>query len=163
MTFLNLMQEALKGGEKPLIDINDFNYSKICDFGGEYPKDNAKHSIGMANAPADLRLNVCHQCLKEIISAGLKRLTEGERAEILRAYLPQQPIKEQEEQRERIENEQYAEGEEHKEETKEASDTKVSYRDELITKAKVLGVEGKLVTFSNKKLEREIKNKLGGK
>lgn len=144
-----------------MIDIKDFKHSSVCYFGGEYkPENMSRHSIGKEGAPAYFRIDVCHTCLKEIITEGLKRLTQDEIEEILRAYLAQQPIKEQEE---RIENEQYAEGEEHKEEAKEASDTKVSYRDELITKAKVLGVEGKLVTFSNKKLEREIKNKLGGK
>lgn len=124
-----------------MIDIKDFKFNIVCDFEN---RNIAKHSIGPANAPADLRINICNQCLLEVIAEGLEHITDEERAEMLKGYMP--------EERDYIQ-----------EEKEGAYDPAGMSRDELIAKAKELGVEGKLVTFSNKKLGEEIKNKLGGK
>jgi hypothetical protein len=168
----------------------------------------AKHSIGPVNAPANLRLNVCHQCLIEIITEGLKRLTEEERDEILKVYLPEPKmltdeekaemekrfLAESQQEEQQSETGQAQEGREYNseppqegtgEETNESIETipddgtvtqnddkedaikktPQEIRNELLVKAKELGVEGKYATFTNKMLENEI-NKIietGGK
>ena len=166
-----------------MIDIKDFKFHIVCDLEN---RNMAKHSIGPVNAPANLRMNVCHQCLIEIITGGLKRLTEEERSEILKVYLLEEEIE--------AETGQASEGEEPSselpqedtdEESKEpigtfpdegtevqnddkedlTKKTPQEIRNELLAKAKELGVEGKYATFTNKMLENEI-NKIietGGK
>jgi hypothetical protein len=171
-----------------MVDIKDFKFNIACDFDN---RNMARHSIGMVNAPANLRTNICTQCLIEIITEGLKRITEEERAEILKAYLPIVTESEQEEQQ--IENGQASEGGEPSaetlqepigEENKEVIETiidgeneaqkldsgeevnrQATYREGLIFKAKELGISGKIATFTNKMLENEIEKKLktGGK
>jgi uncharacterized protein with ATP-grasp and redox domains len=176
-----------------LIDIKDFKFNIVCDFDN---RNIARHSIGMVNAPSTLRTNICTQCLIEIITEGLKRLTDEEKSEILKEYLLVVTESEQEKQEEQqIENGQASVGGEPNaetlqepigEENKEVIETiadgeseaqkldkeaeqfspQMAYRDELITKAKELGVAGKIATFTNKMLENEIEkklSKLGGK
>lgn len=177
-----------------MIDIIEYRYHILCDFEN---RNLAKHSIGQHNAPMALRTNICHKCLYEIIAEGLKLLTEEEKAEVLKDYLPK-PItltdKEKQEQPEvqQPENEQVSEDQnstaeslqeptdeengesnqtipEEESESQKPGTGEEPYnpagkpREELIAKAKELGVEGKYATFTNKMLEKEILKKLGGK
>jgi len=186
-----------------LIDIIEYRYHILCDFEN---RNLAKHSIGQHNAPMALRTNICHQCLLEIITEGLKLLTEEERAEILKDYILEPKTLTDEEKAEiakvflaktqqeeqQPETGQASEGQESiaeslqeptGEENGEPNQTILEARneaqnldtgeepynpagkprDELIAKAKELGVEGKIATFTNKMLENEILKKLGGK
>ena len=151
-----LMQ--LKGGNMFLIEISDYKYRVFCDYGNHAF---VSHSVGYKGAPQRLRTNICHQCLKEIVIEGLKRFTDEERTEILKEYMLEAIEMQDSEENYKEEVELVANREKIPKKPKEES--KASYREKLIVKAKELGVEGKLVTFSNKKLEKEIKNKLGGK
>ena len=155
-----------------MIDIRDFKFNIICDYDN---RGMAKHSIGAVNAPVQLRTNVCNQCLLEIISEGLKRITEEERAEILKEYMPSPKMLTNEEGAipDNIQGPTGEEGETIQEEENNAQPDagagEEPYnpigrpRAELIGKAKELGVEGKYATFNSKMLEKEIIKKLGGK
>lgn len=195
-----------------MIDIRDFKFNIVCDFDN---RNIAKHSIGMVNAPSNLRTNICTQCLIEIITEGLKRLTDEEKSEILKDYIPESKELSEEEREElckeflrvKYEEHQNSESEnqfesgqasinqecssDKREESQNEEDSKEEQvideagngaqkfnkeadaynpvgkpRDELISKAKGLGVEGKIATFTNKMLENEIEkklSKLGGK
>ena len=166
-----------------MVDIKDFKYHIVCDFDNH---NIAKHSIGMENAPAALRVNICTQCLIDIITEGLRRLTDEERADILKEYIPEtenpdngQDSEQQEYTSDSLEQdlsnesgneEQFIVEEENKaQKLDKASEEEEPYnpigkpREELIEKAKSLGVEGKYATFTNKMLENEIIKKLGGK
>jgi hypothetical protein len=190
-----------------MVDIKDFKFNIACDFDN---RNMSRHSIGIINAPTNLRTNICTQCLIEIITEGLKRLTDEEKSEILKDYLPESKSLTDEEKAELMKD--FLQKEEEFEQTKNAeggqandseepnSDSlqvptsgenqttipkvdevetevqkldkeaeehnqQITYRDELIAKAKELGIPGKIATFTNKMLENEIekKSKLGGK
>jgi hypothetical protein len=164
-----------------MIEIKDFKFNIVCDFDNRII---ARHSIGNVNAPANLRTNICTQCLIEIITEGLKRLTDEEKTEILKDYIlkttdmaevqaddhqEQEPDSPQEligkEYEEVVQTILETEKEPQKLDSGEEVNRQATYREGLIFKAKELGVEGKIVTFTNKMLENEIEKKLktGGK
>jgi hypothetical protein len=166
-----------------VIEITDFNHSMYCDYGTH---GYVKHSIGHPTTPIELKLNICTQCLIEIVTQGLIRLTDEEKSEILRDYLPksEEELQQEETQQEvntetsqepeSLENnasiETILKGEDEAQKLdKEAEGkrTPQEIRDDLLSKARELGIEGKIVTFTNKMLENEIekkeKSKTGGK
>jgi hypothetical protein len=164
-----------------MIEIKDFKFNIACDFDNRII---ARHSIGNVNAPANLRTNICTQCLIEIITEGLKRLTDEEKAEIFKEYIlettdmaegqtddhqEQEPDSPQEligkEHEEVIETIIDGENEAQKLDSGEEANRQATYREDLIFKAIELGIPGKIATFTNKMLENEIEKKLktGGK
>jgi hypothetical protein len=165
-----------------MIEIKDFKFNIVCDFDNRII---ARHSIGNVNAPANLRTNICTQCLIEIITEGLKRLTDEEKTEILKDYILETNEMAEVQADDHQEQESDSLQEPIDEENKEVVQTIAEEpkkpqkldkeadiynpigkpRDELIEKAKELGIEGKIVTFTNKMLENEIEKKLktGGK
>lgn len=136
-----------------MIDIKDFKYHIVCDFDNH---NIASHSIGIVNAPAALRTNICTQCLIEIIEEALKRLTDEEKAGILRNYLPAEKTLEEFDSANEHTEDRKAE-----KNAKSDSERRKAYRESLIARAKELGISGKIATFSNKTLEKEIRKMEG--
>ena len=67
-----------------MITIEKYKYSVICELCG---KNKAIHSLGTAQTPPALRKLLCNDCLKDIISEGLKAITLDERAAVFEPYV----------------------------------------------------------------------------
>jgi hypothetical protein len=171
-----------------VIEIKSYKYPVFCDYGAH---GYAKHSIGHTDTATELRLNICTQCLIGIVTQGLAILTDEEKSEILREYLPksEEELQQEETQQEELQQEVNTETSQEPESVEDNASietilkgegeaqkldkevenkrTPQEIRDDLLSKARELGIEGKIVTFTNKMLENEIekkeKSKTGGK
>ncbi|HYE12263.1 MAG TPA: hypothetical protein VEF53_18995 [Patescibacteria group bacterium] len=97
----------------------------------------AKHSIGIGNEVAVLRKLICDDCLKGIITEGLKRLSEEDRNEIISEYVTV--------------TEKSTESQNNSVAIEELS------RQELIDMAKEKGIQGSLNFMKTEKLIEELK------